>query len=263
MQRIVISALKGGTGKSTSTVNIARALSRLDKQVGLLDIDVIAPTLHKALGMGSLPSWDLDSLNEQIRPFKVDGLFALTIASHYGEDPAVMWDEPTLIRAMKELNSLVQWPELDYLLLDSPPSSSGFMQALYDFVPDIYGVILVFQPTDIAAADLLRTLDFVRIKKVPIIGLVSNMGYCIAPNGDTFWPFLSPKVELGEVCQQYGIHFLGDVPLTPRQDTVDSAFDIIAREIITTKPIILKDDIAIKLYKAIKRKGLKTILRRL
>ncbi|MBA7573439.1 Iron-sulfur cluster carrier protein [subsurface metagenome] len=245
-------------------MNLGKALQRAGHRVGLLDVDATAPTLYKALGLTEAPQWDLDSVAANLLPFEIDGLYALTLASHYGESPAVLWDEPTLIRAMRELIRDVQWPPLDYLILDSPPSSSGFMQALYDAVAgDVYGVILVFQPTDIAAADLVRTLDFIKIKKVPVLGLIANMAYCIAPSGKEFWPFISPKVELGAVCEENGIALLGEVPLTPSQDTIDSEFDSIVSRLDGTEPLILQDSMLTKLYKRMARGVVKAAIRRL
>jgi len=264
MRRIIVSSLKGGTGKTSTAVNLGKALQRAGHRVGLLDVDLVAPTLHKALGLTEPPQWDLNSAAAKLIPFEVDGLYALTVASHYGESPAVLWDEPTLIRAMQELTRDVQWPDLDYLILDSPPSSSGFMQALYDAVAgDIYGVILVFQPTDIAAADLVRTLDFIKIKKVPVIGLISNMAYCLSPSGEKFWPFISPKVELGVVCEENGIALLGEVPLTPSQDIINLEFDGIATRLDGIKPLILQDSMLKKLYKKVAKGAVKAMVRRM
>lgn len=266
VKRIIVSSLKGGTGKSTATVNLGKALHRAGSRVGLLDADVVAPTLWKALGLAEAPQWDLDTVAAKLIPFEVDGLYALTLASHYGESPAVLWDESTLIRAMRELIRDVQWPEpeFDYLILDSPPSSSKYMQALYDAVADdIYGVILVFQPTDIAAADLVRTLDFIKIKKVPVVGLIANMAYCVSPTGEEFWPFISPKVELGEVCEENGIALLGEVPLTPSQGMIDLEFNRIASRMDGVNPLILQDTMLTKLYKKMAAKIVKAAVRRL
>jgi Mrp family chromosome partitioning ATPase len=203
----------------------------------------------------------VDAAEQLIVPYHIDGLYVVTMASHYGENPAVLWDEPTLIRAMRELNTLVKWPPLDYLFLDSPPSSSKFMQELYDCLPDLYGIVLVFQPSDIAVADLVRTIDFIRIKKAPVIGLVSNMAICISPKGERFWPYLSPKVDIGSICEEHGIPILGEVPLTPLQAKVDAELDKIADRIENTKPKVLTDDLATRLCKAIARQAVEKVIR--
>jgi len=262
MKKIVCASLKGGTGKSTVTANLGRVFHRKAHQVGLLDVDCIAPTLHKALGLAEAPRWEVNAAEQKIIPYQVDGLSVVTMASHYGENPAVLWDEPTLIRAMRELNTLVSWPQLDYLFLDSPPSSSKFMQELYDCLSDLYGIVLVFQPSDIAVADLVRTIDFIRIKRAPVIGLVSNMAVCISPKGERFWPYLSPRVDIGSVCEDHGIPLLGEVPLTSQQAKVDAEFDKIAGRIESAKPKVLTDDLATRLCKAIARRAVEAVIRR-
>ena len=232
--------------------------------MGLLDVDVVAPTLHKALGLVEPPPWESDSVAEMALPHQVDGLYLLTMASQFGENPAVLWDEPKLISTMRDLNSLVKWPQLDYLCIDSPPSSSRFMQELYDCLSDgLHGIVLVLQPSDIAVADLVRTIDFIRIKGAPVIGLVSNMAICISPKGERFWPYLSPKVDIGSVCEKHGIPLLGEVPLTPLQAKVDAEFDKIADRIEHIKPKALTDDMVTRLFKAIAKQSVEAGIRRL
>jgi len=101
-------------------------------------------------------------------------------------------------------------------------NSSGEMQALYDYITDLHGVVLVFQPTDMAAADLLRTFDFLKFKKVPVLGLIANMAYCVSPRGEIFWPFLSPEVDLEKICKEFGVPLLGKIPLTANKTEVHS-----------------------------------------
>jgi len=161
------------------------------------------------------------------------------------------------------LQGVVAWVDLDWLVLDTPPSSSGEMQALYEYITDLHGVVLVFQPTDMAAADLLRTLDFLKFKKVPILGLISNMSYCLSPSGERFWPFLSPEVDLAQICKEFGIPLLGEIPLTPDRGVIEQAFDLIASGLDGAKPVILKEDIATRLIREGKRKLLKAAVRRL
>lgn len=119
---IIVSALKGGTGKTTATVNIARALSRLDHKVGILDVDVTAPKLARGLGLEKTPKWKLDGVAESIIPNKQGDLYFVTMASHYTDAPAVMGNEAVLVETINQLTKIISWPQdMDYLLVDSPP----------------------------------------------------------------------------------------------------------------------------------------------
>ena len=268
MRKIVVASIKGGVGKTTVSSNLARSLKRLSFSVGYLDADITAPTGSEAFGLEKPPDWELDAAAEggrgAIVPYEVDGIQFITLASHFGQAPAVLWNEERKIDAARQLlQGVVAWDNLDWLVLDTPPSSSGEMQALYDYITELHGVVLVFQPTDIAGADLLRTLDFLKFKKVPILGLVSNMSYCVSPSGERFWPFLSPEIDLNKICREFGIPLLGEIPLTPDRKVVEQAFDEIASSLDGAKPIILKEDIAKRLFREGKRKLLKAAVRRL
>jgi len=268
MRKIVVASIKGGVGKTTVSSNLTRSLKRLGFRVGYLDADITAPTGSEAFGLEKPPDWDLDAAADggrgAIVPYDVDGIQFITLASHFGQAPAVLWNEGKKIDAARQLlQGVVSWQDLDWLVLDTPPSSSGEMQALYDYITDLHGVILVFQPTDMAAADLLRTLDFLKFKKVPILGLVSNMSYCLSPRGERFWPFLSPEIDLNEICGVFGIPLLGEIPLTPERKVIEQAFDQIASSLDGAKSVILKDDIAKRLVREGKRKLLKAAARRL
>ena len=97
MRKIVISSLKGGTGKSTVSSNLARSLKRLGFSVGYLDADITAPTGSEAFGMEKPPDWELDASADggrgAIVPYEVDGIQFITLASHFGQAPAVLWNE--------------------------------------------------------------------------------------------------------------------------------------------------------------------------
>jgi len=266
MRKIVVASIKGGVGKTVVSSSLTRSLKKLGFRVGYLDADITAPTGSEAFGLKRLPDWELDAAADggkgAIVPYDVDGIQFITLASHFGETPAVLWNEERKIDAARQLlQGVVTWGDLDWLVLDTPPSSSGEMQALYEYITDLHGVVLVFQPTDMAKADLLRTLDFLKFKKVPILGLVSNMSCCVSPSGERFWPFLSPKVDLAAICEKFGIPLLGEIPLTPDRKVVEQAFDLIASRLDGAKPIILKEDIAKRLIREGKRKILKAAVR--
>lgn len=268
MQKIVVASIKGGVGKTTVASNLARSLKRLQFKVGYMDADITAPTGSEAFGLNSPPEWELDAAADggkgAIIPYDLNGIQFITLASHFGRTPAVLWKEKEKIDAARQLlQGVVAWSDLDWLVIDTPPSSSGEMQALYDYITDLHGVVLVFQPTDMAAADLLRTLDFVKFKKVPVLGLIANMAYCISPKGEKFWPFLSPEVDLEEISKDFGVPSLGKIPLTPDKTIVEGAFDKIAVAVVAAKPVVLKDDIAKRLARGLKRRLAKTAVGRL
>ncbi len=266
MRKIIVSSLKGGTGKTTVSSNIARSLKRLDFKVGYLDADITAPTGAEAFGLSKPPDWDRDANADggrgAILPYDVNGVKFITLASHFGQTPAVLWKEEAKIDAARQLlQGVVAWGDLDWLVIDTPPSSSGEMQALYDYVTDLHGVVLVFQPTDMAAADLLRTLDFLKFKKVPVLGLIANMAYCVSPKGEIFWPFLSPEVDLGKMCKRFRVPLLGKIPLTSDRSVAERAFDRIASIVIRARPVIIEEDIAKRLGRKVGRAVKKRIIK--
>ncbi len=268
MRKIVVASIKGGVGKTTVASSLARSLKKLGFSVGYLDADITAPTGTEAFGLKEPPDWELDATADggkgAIVPYNIKGIEFITLASTFGRTPAVLWKEERKIDAARQLlQGVVAWGDLDWLVLDTPPSSSGEMQALYDYITDLHGVILVFQPTDMAAADLLRTLDFLKFKKVPIIGLIANMAYCISPRGEMFWPFLSPEVDLEKMCKDFGVPLLGKIPLTANRIVVEKAFDKIASGLDGAKPVILKEDIAKRLVKKAKIKIANAAVKRL
>jgi len=268
VRKIVVASIKGGVGKTVVSSSLARSLKKLGFTVGYLDADITAPNGSEAFGLEKPPDWklatDADGGRGAIVPHDVDGIQFLTLASHFGQASAVLWNEEKKIDAARQLlQGVVAWTDLDWLVLDTPPSSSAEMQALYDYITDLHGVVLVFQPTDMAAADLLRTLDFLKFKKVPILGLVANMAYALSPLGERFWPFLSPEVDLAQICTEFGITLLDEIPLTPDRKVVEQVFDRIASRLDGAKPVILKDDIAKRLLRKGKRKLLKVAVRRL
>ena len=240
MKKVVIMALKGGVGKTTVVAELGFALQRIGLHVGLLDVDITAPKLHKALGFREAPKWQLDSAKESIIPSKVNGIEFVTIAGHTGEKSTILLNEEDKIMVARELLSAeVAWGNLDWLLLDTPPSSSGEMQALFSHIGALHGIILVFQPTQMAETDLIRTIDFIQYKELPVLGVVSNMDGCISPLGEQFWQFLSPRVDIENICSSLKFPLLAYLPQGDLE-RVRPLFDKLARELVDRKPITFK-----------------------
>lgn len=166
-------------------------------------------------------------------------------------------------RFVSELLSdeIVVWPEpLDFLIADLPPSTSNEMFSFLDQVKDLFGVFIVSQPAMISVIGLKRTIDLLRVKQVPIIGLVANQDGFLNDHGELEHQFLSPRVELREIAKKAEIPFLVSIPQTGDANKLTPYFLELAQKVIDSNPVILKE---VTLGRKLKRKLFKGIARRL
>lgn len=166
-------------------------------------------------------------------------------------------------RFVSELLSdeVVTWPEpLDFLIADLPPSTSNEIFSFFEQIGDLFGVVVVSQPAKISTIGLLRTIDLLRIKQIPIIGLVANQNGFLNRLGEIEYQFLSPRVDLTEVARKADIPFLVSIPQTANSGTLKSYFSELAERVIDSKPVVLKE---VTLAKKLKRKVVKGIARRI
>lgn len=191
-------------------------------------------------------------------------------------EPSAMFDELEAIRRqiddvlasskwryVTELlsDNVVTWPEpLDYKIFDMPPSSSQEMFSFLDQTRDIFGVFIVSQPSAIATTGLVRTIDLLRVKQIPIVGLVANQDGFFTSHGEIEYQFLSPRVDLPAVARKAGIPFLMSIPQSGDVKRLENYFSELADKIISANPVVLKD---VTLGKKLKRKIAKGIARRL
>lgn len=158
-------------------------------------------------------------------------------------------------------DEIVTWPEpLDFLIADLPPSTSNEMFSFFDQVKDLFGVIIVSQPAQISTIGLQRTIDLLRVKQIPIIGLVANQDGFLNRHGEIEYQFLSPRVDLKEVAKKADIPFLISIPQTGDSGKLEPCFSELADRVINSKPIVLKE---VTFARKIKRKVVKAIARRL
>lgn len=309
MKKIAVVALKGGVGKSSVVAGLGLALVDKKFKVGLLDIDITGSNLFSALGLEHSPKWDLDTANEKVVVPEVNGYWLLSIASHVGEDYAVLWEgshnveltkardkienikntiisqssQPEILRVNLELirrqiddvlasskwrfvsellsEEVVTWPEpLDFMIADLPPSTSNEMFSFFEQVKDLFGAIIVSQPAKISTIGLLRTVDLLRQKQIPIIGLVANQDGFLNRHGEIEYQFLSPRVDLEDVARKAGIPLLASIPQTGDGDKLKPYFSDLADRVVGSKPVVLKE---VTLGRKLKRKVVKGIARRL
>ncbi len=158
-------------------------------------------------------------------------------------------------------DDIVTWPKpLDYQIFDLPPSSSQEMFSFLDQTKDLFGVFIVSQPSAIATTGLVRTIDLLRVKQIPIVGLVVNQDGFLNCHGEIEYQFLSPRVDLEAIAKKSGIPFLLSIPQSGDVKRLEAYFSELADKIISSTPVVLKD---VTLGKKLKRKLVKGIARRL
>lgn len=157
-------------------------------------------------------------------------------------------------------DNIVTWPKpLDYQIFDLPPSSSQEMFSFLDQTKDLFGVFIVSQPSAIATTGLVRTIDLLRVKQIPIVGLVVNQDGFLNCHGEIEYQFISPRVDLEAIAKKSGIPFLLSIPQSGEIKKLENYFSELADKIINSNPVVLKD---VTLGKKLKRKLAKGIARR-
>lgn len=235
MKAIGIASLKGGTGKTTVCAYLGLALRDMGYRVGFLDIDVSGANLPQALGLKEAPPLGRDTRAERIVPARVEGYEIFSLASHFGKG-AVLWrggeeniefqgetielrgtGRYELVRQMIQRTAFS--PDLDYLLVDLPPSTGDEVISLWEHIQNLWGVVLVCQPAALAFEDMERTLNMLEARRLPLLGLVGNMSGVRCPKcGETFSPFLDSNPHIGRFCRDRGVPLLGTMPFTPNRE---------------------------------------------
>jgi Mrp family chromosome partitioning ATPase/predicted Fe-Mo cluster-binding NifX family protein len=211
--KVLVLSGKGGVGKSTIAVNLAVALAAAGRRVGLLDVDIHGPSVPKMLGIEAMP---LHGTEHSISPLQVgDNLFVMSIGLllRSGDD-AIIWRGPMKMGVIKQFLSDVEWGDLDYLVIDSPPGTGDEPLSVAQLIPDADGAVIVTTPQDVALADVRRCITFCRQLKLPVIGVVENMSGFVCPHcGETTELFKRGGGET--MAAEMGVPFLGRVPFEP------------------------------------------------
>jgi len=207
---IAISSGKGGVGKSTVAANIAVGLAQKGYHVGILDADIYGPSIPRLFGVeNERISWDekdkmIPSFNFGVKVMSV----GLTTPRN---DTPLVWRSSVAISALIQFLEDVAWGELDYLIIDMPPGT-GDVQLTMAQELTLSGVVLVTTPQKVATDDVARALVMFQDINVPILGVVENMSYFMAPDtGKQYDIFGKGGAQL--LCDTYGINLLGQIPL--------------------------------------------------
>jgi ATP-binding protein involved in chromosome partitioning len=204
---IAVSSGKGGVGKSTVAVNLALALKRSGAQVGLVDVDVYGPDVPLMMGAKDRPGM----FENKIIPVEAHGIKIMSIGLLVAEREALVWRGPMIHSAVQQFLRDVNWGPLDYLVFDMPPGTGDAQLSLSQVVP-LSGVVMVTTPQEVALLDVRKALAMFRKLNVPILGIVENMSYFIAPDtGRRYGIFGEGGGQ--RVADEFGVPLLGQIPL--------------------------------------------------
>src|SRR5438552_4642026 len=205
---VAVSSGKGGVGKSTVAVNLAVALALDGAKIGLMDADVYGPNVPIMLGASqSRPEVEVNKLI----PVEAYCVKLISMAVLQPGDKPLIVRGPILHGLVKQFLSDVKWGELDYLIVDMPPGTGDVQLSLAQLVP-VQGAVLVTTPQEVALIDVRRALRMFETVAVPVLGVVENMSYFIAPDtGARYNIFGEGGGE--RLAAQYGVPFLGSIPM--------------------------------------------------
>ena len=175
---LAIGSGKGGVGKSTVSSNLAVALARAGKRVGLLDADIHGPSQPRMFGLTARPA---SPDGKTIIPLKAHGVTVMSIGSMLAEDKAVVWRGPMLMGALQQMLMQVEWGELDVLIVDLPPGTGDVQLSLCQ-KSEVAGAIVVSTPQDVALLDARKALDAFATLQTPVLGLIENMAVFTCPH---------------------------------------------------------------------------------
>lgn len=205
---IAVASGKGGVGKSTCSVNLALALQAEGLKVGVLDADLYGPSLPKLLGLEGKPAIREDGI---FTPHEAYGLKAISIGSMLNKDQAVVWRGPMASSALRQLLRETDWGELDVLIIDLPPGTGDIQISLCQQV-ELAGVVIVSTPQDLALIDAKKALDMFQRLEIPILGIIENMSYFIAPDTGARYDIFGHGGAQA-AAKELDIPFLGEIPL--------------------------------------------------
>jgi ATP-binding protein involved in chromosome partitioning len=209
-RKILVMSGKGGVGKSTVAAYLALLLSKKGKKIGLLDVDLHGPSIPRLMNIQG----GLDMPEEGVvRPYSFsDNLSVVSLEMVLGDkDTAVIWRGPLKISAIRQFISDIDWGDLDYLIVDSPPGTGDEPLTVAQTIPDAEALIIT-TPQEISLADVRKSINFCKQVNMKITGVVENMSGFVCPHcGKEITIFGSGGGKV--MARQMGVPFLGEIPL--------------------------------------------------
>lgn len=210
--KILVMSGKGGVGKTSTSVNLSIALANKGFNVGIIDVDLHGPDVPRMLGLEGTPEVNQ---NKKLNPVSYSkNLRAISIESFTpNKDDAIIWRGPLKFSAIRQFIGDVDWGDLDFLVIDSPPGTGDEPLTIAQMISDARAII-VTTPQEVALADVRKSINFCKTVGMEIFGLIENMSGFACPH-------CNEMIELfgsgggKKTASQMDINFLGSIPFDP------------------------------------------------
>ncbi len=210
--KIAVFSGKGGTGKTTVTVNIAQTLSDRGFKVGILDADITGPNIPLMLGV---ENEQLTSVDDKISPVMAGNIKLVSMEFLLqNKNQAIIWRGPMKIKGLKQLISDVDWGELDFLVIDLPPGSSDEPLSIVQTINDLDGMVIVTTPQAVSLLDVSKSINFAEVTNTKVLGIVENMSGFKCGNCNEI-TYIFSKDGGKNMAEKLNLPFLGAVALIP------------------------------------------------
>ncbi len=203
---VAVSSGKGGVGKSTVAANLAVSLAQQGLAVGIMDADVYGPNIPRMLGATEQPQ----VRDQKIVPLEAHGVKIISLGLMIERDAPAIWRGPIIMKILQQFLRDVDWGQLDYLLVDLPPGTGDAQLSLVQTV-QVRGAIIVTTPQEVAIGDGLRGAKMFEKVGVPVLGIIENMSFFMAPSGERIPIFSSGGGQ--RLADELQVPLLGQIPL--------------------------------------------------
>ena len=209
--KIMVLSGKGGVGKSTVSANLAAALAAKGYKTGIIDLDLMGPSIPRLLGVGDKKMYL--RLGEGIMPvMNSQGIKVMSMAHTMRDNDALTWFHDMKKSAVEGFLTQVIYDELDYLIIDLPPGTGTETTSVIRYLSDMDGAVIVTIPTEVSQRVARKAITLCNKAEIPVLGVIENMSGCVCSHCGKESPVLSVGGGL-RMAEEMGVPFLGPIPL--------------------------------------------------